>query len=80
MLILSRKIGESITIGKSVKISVLENLGNSVKIGIEAPKEVLVLRSELLDTLEQLNKGASDIDYEALQALKNRIEKEELED
>ena len=47
MLVLSRKSGESICIGKDVKISVVKISGNRVRIGIEAPDHVEVLRGEL---------------------------------
>jgi carbon storage regulator len=49
MLILTRRPGESIQIGDDIEISVLEIRGNQVRIGINAPPEVLVLRSELLN-------------------------------
>ena len=49
MLILTRRPGESIQVGEDIEISVLEIRGNQVRIGINAPAEVLVLRSELLN-------------------------------
>jgi carbon storage regulator len=49
MLVLSRKSTERIHIGDSVVVTVLEIRGNKVRIGIDAPKEVHVLRSELQD-------------------------------
>ena len=49
MLVLSRKLTESIHIGDSVVVTVLEIRGNKVRLGIDAPKEVHVLRSELQD-------------------------------
>jgi carbon storage regulator len=48
MLILTRRPGESIQVGEDIEISVLEIRGNQVRIGINAPAEVLVLRSELV--------------------------------
>ena len=48
MLVLSRKPGEFITIGDSIKITVIESRGGKVRIGIEAPREVPVVRGELL--------------------------------
>ena len=50
MLILTRRPGESIHVGDDIEISVLEIRGNQVRLGINAPAEVLVLRSELLET------------------------------
>lgn len=47
MLVLTRKLGESIRIGDSVVITVLKIKGNAVRIGIDAPKYVTVIRSEV---------------------------------
>lgn len=49
MLILTRRPGESIQVGDDIEISVLEIRGNQVRLGINAPTDVLVLRSELVD-------------------------------
>ena len=58
MLILSRKKGESILLNETTEITVLEVSGDKVRIGINAPKEVTVLRAELKQTEEE-NKNAS---------------------
>ena len=50
MLILTRRPGESIQVGDEIEISVLEIRGNQVRLGINAPAEILVLRSELLES------------------------------
>lgn len=47
MLILSRKKNESIIIGDNIKIIVLSIVGNTVRLGIEASKEIPVIRSEI---------------------------------
>jgi carbon storage regulator len=47
MLVLSRKLGETIFIGQDVTLSVVEIKGSRVKLGIEAPQDVEVLRGEL---------------------------------
>lgn len=47
MLVLSRKKNESIVIGDNIKIEVLKVSGNTVRIGIQAPRDVKVLRGEL---------------------------------
>ena len=57
MLVLSRKSTESIHIGDSVVVTVLEIRGNKVRIGIDAPKEIHVLRSELQDVISELPSG-----------------------
>jgi carbon storage regulator len=47
MLVLSRKIGEEIVIGDNIRITVVEIRGGKVRIGIVAPKEVIVDRGEI---------------------------------
>jgi carbon storage regulator len=49
MLILTRRPGESIQVGQEIEIAILEIRGNQVRLGINAPPDVLVLRSELVD-------------------------------
>lgn len=46
MLVLSRKAGQSVLIGEDIRVEVLW-IGNQVRLGVEAPDEVKVLRSEL---------------------------------
>ncbi len=47
MLILTRRVGESLVIGDDVKVIVLGVTGNQVRIGIEAPKNISVQRTEI---------------------------------
>jgi len=47
MLVLSRKIGRRILIGKDIVVTVLDIRGNQVRLGIDAPRDVVVLREEL---------------------------------
>ncbi len=47
MLVLSRKPGQMLQIGDNVTLTVLEVHGNTVRVGIEAPREVRILRGEL---------------------------------
>lgn len=49
MLVLTREIDQSIVIGKDIVITVLECGGGQVRIGIDAPKSINIVRSELLD-------------------------------
>lgn len=58
MLALSRKLGESIVIGKDIKVSILEIKGDQVKIGIDAPKNVTIYREEIFKQIEEENKEA----------------------
>jgi carbon storage regulator len=59
MLILSRNVGESIHIGDDVKLTVLENDGSQVRIGIDAPKSVPVHREEIYYWVKQGDKDGN---------------------
>ena len=61
MLILSRKKGESIIIDENTEITILEVSGDKVRIGVNAPKEVTVLRSELKKTEDENKNAASAV-------------------
>jgi carbon storage regulator len=47
VLVLSRKVGESILIGESIRVTVVQVAGGHIRLGIDAPAEVIVLREEL---------------------------------
>lgn len=66
MLVLSRKIGEIITIGNSVRVTVLSYDRGVVRLGIEAPKTVPVHRKEVYDKIIELNKAAAKTELSAL--------------
>jgi len=52
MLVLSRKCGESIVVDGDIKLTIMKVSGNRVRLGIEAPSDVTVARSELMRGLE----------------------------
>ena len=52
MLVLTRKLGESITIGDSVRLIIVDIDGSQVKIGIDAPRSVEVYREELYEKIK----------------------------
>jgi len=60
MLILTRKLGESITIGERVQIKVLSIKGGQVRLGVEAPPEVKINREEI--QINMLSEGLSEGD------------------
>ena len=61
MLILTRKSGESITIGDDVKITVIEVKGKQVRIGIDAPRNYVIHREEVYIRIQEENKKAAEI-------------------
>lgn len=58
MLVLSRKAGQSILIGHNIEVKIIEVQGDQVRIGINAPKDVTILRKELMDEIRQTNREA----------------------
>ncbi|MEE9441132.1 MAG: carbon storage regulator CsrA [candidate division Zixibacteria bacterium] len=59
MLILTRKLGESITIGDDIKVTVLGIYGRQVRIGIEAPLRIVVHREEIYVKIQNENQKAA---------------------
>ena len=59
MLVLTRKLGESIQIGENVKVMVLSVQGKSVKIGVTAPRDISVYRKEVYDKIVEENRRAA---------------------
>ena len=61
MLILTRRIGESLVVGNNVTITVLGVKGNQVRVGVNAPKEISVHREEIYKRIqEEKNQKESD--------------------
>lgn len=61
MLVLSRKTNETIKIGDDIEIRILDVKGDTVRIGIEAPKSVDILRGELILSISETNTEASTL-------------------
>jgi carbon storage regulator len=59
MLVLSRRVGESIVIGDGIVVTVLEFRGDVVRIGVDAPRHIQVHRQELLVEIAESNRAAA---------------------
>lgn len=59
MLVLSRRVGESVVIGDGIVVTVLEVRGDVIRVGIDAPREVKVHRAELLEDVAVSNRAAA---------------------
>jgi len=76
MLILSRKADESIVINENITLKVISIDKNVVKLGIDAPSDVSILRSELTEAVTQTNQKASfHIDASILNTLSESLKK-----
>lgn len=73
MLILTRKLGESVTIGDDIKITVLGVRGRQVRLGIIAPQKVTIHREEIYFKIQEKNKGASRTNPDDLTKLASSI-------
>ena len=78
MLILTRKVGENITIGDEIKIQVLEIKGKQVRIGIQAPKQFSIHREEIYQKIQDENRLAAQKKPAEFDLFFRNLEKEEV--
>jgi len=72
LLILTRKSGEGLYIGDDIRITVLEIRGKQIRLGIDAPTNVVILREEIYQRIQEENlqaAGARDIDVKEIAQL-----------
>jgi carbon storage regulator len=79
MLVLSRKVNQKIRIGNDIVITIVNISESSVKIGIEAPNSVKILRDELYESVKQqvseAQKSTVTLDLETIKQLKDKFKK-----
>jgi len=77
LLILTRKVGESVAIGDDIQVSVVEIKGNQVKLGIQAPRDVTVHREEIYLKIQEENKRAAQVSKDVLGSVEDLILKKD---
>ena len=75
MLVLTRKLGESIAIDDHIKIRVVQIKGKQVRLGIEAPKDTKIHREEVYLAIQQQNQASSMVDSDRTQAVARLLKK-----
>lgn len=75
MLVLTRKLGESIAIDDHIKIVVVQIKGKQVRLGIKAPKETKIHREEVYQAIQDQNTEASQADLGSISDLANELNK-----
>lgn len=75
MLILQRKVGETILLNDDIKISVLEISADKVKLAIDAPREVNIVRKELIDAVNNNIEAMVSPKSDSISSLKNLLVK-----
>ena len=73
MLILRRKTGESLILNNNIKITVLESGADGVRLAIDAPKQVQILREELVEATKANQEAVAAVDKEKLEKLKGML-------
>lgn len=72
MLVLSRKAGDTIKIADNIEIKILEVKGDTVRVGIEAPKSVDIVRGELIQSIKETNTESLTLDIDWYSKLKDK--------
>lgn len=75
MLVLTRKLGESIAIDDHIKIRVVQIKGKQVRLGIEAPRDTKIHREEVYVSIQDQNKASSSSSAEKAQEVANLLKK-----
>lgn len=75
MLVLTRKLGESIAIDDHIKIVVVQIKGKQVRLGIKAPKETKIHREEVYKAIQEQNTEASKADLNTISDLASELNK-----
>jgi len=79
MLVLKRKLGESVMLGEHIQVQVISVEGDSVKLGFTAPAHIQILRKELVDSIlqENMNAGKQWVDRDQLLNILKQFNRDE---
>jgi carbon storage regulator len=66
MLIITRRPGEKIMLGDNIVLHVMEIVGNSVRVGIQAPRSLPVYREEIWEAVKEENRAAAQVSPDSL--------------
>ncbi|PIC65781.1 carbon storage regulator [Sporosarcina sp. P16a] len=72
MLVLSRRAGDTIKIADNIEVKILEVKGDTVRVGIEAPKSVDIVRGELIQSIKDTNAESLSLDMDWFTNFKNK--------
>lgn len=76
MLVLTRKVGERVVIGDNITITITEVKGETVRIALDAPRDVKIFRGEIFDSIvEENQKAAAPASLPGMEILKKIYEK-----
>ena len=73
MLVLTRKSGEAINVGDSITITVLEVRGNQVRLGIQAPIDVIIHRKELYEKIRGENLISAGLSVDDFKNIREKL-------
>lgn len=75
MLVVKRKKEQSLVIGDNIEIKIIDADENSVRIGIDAPRDVVILRKELLEQVEKQNEESTEFNISMIKGMKAKLNK-----
>ncbi|MFB7894184.1 carbon storage regulator CsrA [Microbacterium sp. NPDC056044] len=73
MLVLTRKVGESVLIGGEIEVTLLDIKGDSVRIGVKAPRDTRIQRAEIVEAVGRENSSAAGAGGDAEQAILDAV-------
>ena len=75
MLVLTRKLGEVLRIGQEITVRIIDVKGKQIKIGIEAPSDLLIYREEVYEKIQAENRLSSSLSMDAFGQIKEAFKK-----